>query len=366
MSKTKKTVKNALKIAGIILLVLILTVVGYLAYVLLGYYRVEDNLPLDVFGGAVHAAPVDEELTLVTYNIGFGAYSDDYSFFMDGGKYARAYSEAEVHKNTAGALAAATAAAPDFLLLQEVDVDGTRSHHVDQSEMAAAVFPEYDRVFGQNYDSPYFIYPFHEPIGANKSGIMTFSRYEVTEAVRRSLPVEESLYKLIDLDRCYTVSRIPTANGRELVLYNVHLSAYTSDGTIADDQLVMLNEDMKAEYEKGNYIIAAGDFNKDLLGNSGDYFERTEGAHTWAQPIKTELLEPTFTVYSGKNFPSCRNADAPYAGDGTDFVLSVDGLIVSDNVQVLTAETVEEAFRFSDHNPVKAVFKLLPHGTAAE
>ena len=46
--------------------------------------------------------------------------------------------------------------------------------------------------------------------------------------------------KLVDLDRCYSVSRVPLENGRELVLYNFHLSAYTSDGTIAEEQLEML------------------------------------------------------------------------------------------------------------------------------
>ena len=56
--------------------------------------------------------------------------------------------------------------------------------------------------------------------------------------------------KLVDLDRCYTVSRVPMENGRELILYAVHLSAYTSDGTIAIKQMEMLLDDMQAEYEK--------------------------------------------------------------------------------------------------------------------
>ena len=86
--------------------------------------------------------------------------------------------------------------------------------------------------------------------------------------MRRSLPIETGIMKLVDLDRCYSVSRVPMENGRELVLYNLHLSAYTSDGTIATEQLQMLCADMLAEYENGNYCVAGGDFNKDLLGNS--------------------------------------------------------------------------------------------------
>ena len=44
----------------------------------------------------------------------------------------------------------------------------------------------------------------------------------------------------------------------QLVLYAVHLSAYTSDGVIANEQAEMLLSDMQSEYEKGNYCICGG------------------------------------------------------------------------------------------------------------
>lgn len=78
--------------------------------------------------------------------------------------------------------------------------------------------------------------------------------------------------KLLDLDRCYSLSRLPVEDGRELCLYNLHLSAYTSDGAIATEQLKLLCADMAAEYQRGNYVIAGGDFNKDVLGNSDEAF----------------------------------------------------------------------------------------------
>ena len=51
---------------------------------------------------------------------------------------------------------------------------------------------------------------------------------------------------------------------REMVLYDLHLSAYTSDGTIATEQLALLLADMQAEYEKGSWCVAGGDFKKYL------------------------------------------------------------------------------------------------------
>ncbi len=337
---------------------ILLGAVSYLLYVVFSYYRVEDKQELTVYGEAVGAVPVGDELTLVTYNIGFGAYSDDYSFFMDEGEHSRAFSKEAVLENTEGALGAIGGQSPHFVMLQEVDVDGTRSYHVDQTRLMAKGLSGYDRVYGQNYDSPYFLYPFNEPIGANEAGMMTFSAYDISSAVRRSLPIEESLYKYLDLDRCYTVSTVEAENGKSLVLYNVHLSAYTSDGTIADEQMKMLAADMEAQYKEGNYVIAAGDFNKDLLGNSSEYFKRDEGDYTWAKPFDTRLLPEGMTHHTGSNVPTCRNADSPYRGDGTDFVLSVDGVIVSGNIEVLSCATVDTAFAYSDHNPVSLQFKL--------
>ena len=172
------------------------------------------------------------------------------------------------------------------------------------------------------------------------------------------MPVEKSLNKFFDLDRAYSSSVIETSNGKNLVLYNVHLSAYTSDGTISNEQLKILREDMKTEYDNGNYVIAAGDFNKDMLGDSSKYFERSEGEFNWAAPFETSLLPKDFLVHTGENVPTCRNADSPFRGDGTDFVLSVDGIITSPNVEVIACETVDTKFAYSDHNPVKMEFIL--------
>ncbi len=356
-SKTKKAVLiSALSLLG----ALLLTVIGYVVYVFADYYRLEDNIDMSIQGNTSLSVPIGEPLTLVSYNIGFGAYSDDYSFFMDGGKYSRAFSREAVIENTEGALASALAAEPDFILFQEVDVDGTRSYHYDQTSHLAGGIADFESTFAQNYDSPYLFYPFTSPIGANRSGLMTFSRYDISSATRRSLPIEDSLYKLLDLDRAYTVSVIPISeNGKCLYLYNVHLSAYTSDGTIADEQLKMLVSDMQEKYEAGHYTVAAGDFNKDLLGNSGEYFTRGgEDDYTWAKPLDTSLLPDFLSCHSGKNLPTCRNADSPYRGDGTDFVLSVDGMLVSSNVTVICCETLDVGFEYSDHNPVKLVFQL--------
>ena len=226
--------KNTLKVALYILLALVLIVLAYVIYVFAAYYRVEDWQTLSVVHcDAASAAPMaDAPQTGVTYrvssaNVGFGAYSDDYSFFMDGGKESRARSGQAVDENMRGEVSLVKDLSPDFALFQEVDIDGTRSWHIAEDAYLSDVMEnsEFNEVFAQNYDSPYLFYPLINPHGANQSGIVTLSRHPISSAVRRSLPIETGIMKLVDLDRCYSVSRVPMENGRELVLYNLHLSA---------------------------------------------------------------------------------------------------------------------------------------------
>ena len=83
--------KKALKITGITLLTLLIALIVaalcYVLYVVIEYDRIEDNLQLEVSAGNVQeSAQKGEEYSIVTYNIGFGAYSPEYSFFLDSGE----------------------------------------------------------------------------------------------------------------------------------------------------------------------------------------------------------------------------------------------------------------------------------------
>lgn len=361
--------KKLLRPLVCVLLAFVILVGGYVAYVFLAYHRVGDQ-SLSVMHCSRDAVPMEDAVeTGAVYrvssaNAGFGAYSADYSFFMDGGRESRARSRQAVDKNMRGIVAFVEDLSPDFALFQEVDTDGTRSWHIDETAYLSDAMTgcEFDEVFAQNYDSPYLFYPLIQPHGANQSGIVTLSRHPIASAARRELPVESGFMKLLDLDRCYSVSRIPTASGKELVLYNLHLSAYTSDGAIATEQLVLLCADMLAEYEAGNYCVAGGDFNKDLLGNSPEIFGVAAGENdTWAQPIPEGTIPAGLTLVApfdeAAPAASCRTASEPYSIE-TTFRLTVDGFLVSDNVEVVDSAVLDAGFLYSDHNPVWMDFTL--------
>ena len=354
--------KKWVKVLLCVVLAVLLVVGGYVAYVFIDYHRIGD-MPLTPVqsADAAAAARTGTPYTVVSWNIGFGAYEDDYGFFMDGGTESRAWSKERLTANMDAIAAFLEAQEADFCFVQEVDTDSTRSYHVDEREPLYAALFDKSSVFAQNYDSPYLMYPLNAPHGASRSGLLTFSAVQIADACRVELPVESGFMKILDLDRCYSVSRVPVEGGKELVLYNLHLSAYTSDGTIATEQLTLLLVDMQAEYEKGNWCVAGGDFNKDLLGDSSVYFGAPDQEYSWAQPIP----EGTFDGFDVRMVapldendpvPSCRNADGAYH-EG-QYVLTVDGFMVTPNVTVESSAVLDTQFAYSDHNPVEMTFTL--------
>lgn len=344
---------------------LLAVVIAYVSYVFISYYRIEDNQPVEVVGTAASAAvKTGTEYTAMTYNLGFGAYTQDFTFFMDGGTQSWANSKQSVIDCTNGDIALIRQYQVDFPILQEVDTDSTRSYHVDQVQMIRDAFGTYSSAFAVNYHSAFLFYPITQPHGASNSGLLTLSDAQITSSLRRSLPISNGIKKILDLDRCYSISRIKVENGKELVILNVHLSAYGTDSDTQQRQMQMLFADMQAEYEKGNYVICGGDYNHDFLGNSKEQLNSSLGAEVdslaWAAPFPDSMIPAHFgkvTNYaSDKLVPSCRNCDVPYGPDC--FTVIVDGFIVSDNVEPTYVDIIDSQFLYTDHNPVVLKFKL--------
>ena len=355
--------RRVLRTVLCVLLAVLIAALAYVAYVFIDYYRIEDNVTLSVEGSMTDAdsARVGETYKAVTYNVGFGAYTPDYTFFMDGGKSSWAESKESVVETIQGAAQTVQELDPDLILLEEVDLDATRSYHVAQDALFSQSFADYCYDLAIDFDSPFLFYPFTQPHGKSLSALMTYSRLPITSALRRSLPISESLSKLVDLDRCYSVSRIPVENGRELVVYTVHLSAYGNSDAVREGQKRMLQEDMAGELALGNYVICGGDFNHNLLAA-----EDETDAESWAYPFPRsylpegmsfclDLLDDTRRAALA---PTTRNADIPYDPEQS-LCLTVDGFLISDNIELVDYSTVDTGFRWSDHNPVMLTFRLL-------
>lgn len=378
----KTKAKKVIKITGIILLALVIVLAAYIIYLYASYHRIPDNQELQVEEisqntEAGNELTTEKNYSALTYNIGFGAYTPDFSFFMDGGKSSWAKSKDSVKETIKGAGELVASKDPDFALVQEIDLDATRSYHVNEYSILKENIPAYNCVFAQNYDSAFLFYPFTRPHGKSKAGLALFSKYPITGSLRRSFPISTSFTKFFDLDRCYSISRVPVDNGKELVIFELHMSAYGNSDAIREGQIRMLSEDMQKEYEAGNYVICGGDFNHDLKAadtqskasdasnntqtDSGDSAE----PESWAYPFPRSELPEHFSFCldqlseDEKNnlWNSARNADMEYV-PGETYTVTLDGFIISDNVECTKYENVNTGYSYSDHDPVYMEFQL--------
>lgn len=188
----------------------------YVAYVMVTYERLPDNLALTVDAplAADEAAPVvsaDEEFTVVTANLGFGAYNRDFDFFMDGGTGSVAESPEVVREDILGRPRPYVRSRRISFSSKKWTQTAPAATTSTSTSFCAPSSPATGRCFCQNYDSAFLAWPLYAPHGANRAGLATFSRLPVGDPVRKSLPISESFSKLLDLDRCYSIVRVPAA-----------------------------------------------------------------------------------------------------------------------------------------------------------
>ena len=268
---------------------------------------------------------------------------------MDGGKNARPGDRDAVDGYLFGIAQSIEKAAPDLVMLQEVDKDSSRTYRVNETEKLAYGFSAY----ALNYSCPFVPVPF-PPMGRVNSGLFTTADYTISSADRIALPCPFSWpLRIANLKRCLLVSRLPLeGSDQELVLVNLHLEAY-DDGEGKAVQTAQLMEFLQSEYEKGNYVIAGGDFNQIFPGG----LEAFPNLHPdlWDPgELSSDSLPAGFGYAYDLVTPSCRLLNQPYQPEDTENTqyYVIDGFLVSPNVKVNLVETLDLGFEYSDHNPV--------------
>lgn len=342
--------KKIIKGIGIVILVIIIILAAFIAYLTIREYR-PDALETVEASAGTETLHQGDSFTVLTYNTGYAALSREEDFFMDGGSRVRPDSKDVVETNLAGIVSVMQEQDADFYFLQEVDRDAKRSYHVDE----LAYYEEalgFEGMYACNFKCDFVPYPV-PPIGKVEAGLVTMTNYEVNSATRIALP--ESFkwpVKTCNLKRCMLETRIPIQESeKELVLLNFHLEAYDSgEGKIAQSK--MLAEKLREEYERGNYVIAGGDFNQTFEGMDTYPILDTEN---WTPGIiGTDDIPEGFSFAISDNVPSCRLLNGPYSGNYEDSqVYVLDGFIVSDNLEIKSVENIDTDFMYSDHQPVR-------------
>lgn len=345
---------------------ILLVVAGYVCYVGLTYERIPDNTALEIENNQSGTVALGVEYSIATYNVGFGAYNHEFSFFMDSGKMkdgtevtgknSKAASEEVVKTNINGSAALISEGDYDFILLQEVDLDSTRSYHINQYEIFNAAFSDMTRTYGICYDSAFLFYPLTDPHGKSLTALASYSKFKMDSALRRQYPLATDVSKYFDLDRCFVVMRYSLENGKELVVVNSHMSAYDKGGIVRHQQLEVLNAFLADEQKKGNYVIVGGDFNHDIAHSDG-MFESQQFRPEWVYSLSSDDLVTGYQFVAAQNAPTCRSTDIPYE-KGVNYTVVLDGFIVSNNIEVKEVVNIDNDFIYSDHNPATMTFVL--------
>jgi endonuclease/exonuclease/phosphatase family metal-dependent hydrolase len=349
--------KIALKWVGIVLGAAVLAAVGLVGWLTVREYKpaaVED-VEISRTGApkTVVLSPGDS-LTLLSQNTGYAGLGADSDFFMDGGKDV-APTRAQMNANLAGISEFLEEKKVDVFFLQEVDTNSGRTKGVDQSEiywhqLLSDGKGAYSSSHALNYSCDFVPFPW-PPIGKVHSGVQTLTRLHVDSAQRVALPCPFSWpVSAANLKRCLLVSRVPLeGKDKELVLVNLHLEAY-DDGEGKAAQTKVLMDLLTDEYEKGNYVIAGGDFNQTFPG-ALDAFPIQDPSLWTPGVLEDGILPEGWQFACGLTVPSCRLLDRPYNPADNQFYV-IDGFILSPNVGLDKVETIDRQFQYADHNPV--------------
>ena len=343
---------------------ILLGAVVLLALLLVGYLTVTEYRPAELEAVEVQrrseaqplsAARAAEGLTILSWNVGYGDLDASSDFFMDGGARVRNHQDGTAAWNCLEMRDLIQSLAPDFCLLQEVDVDSARSGNVDQRFLFA--LGAANNTFALNYRCAFVPFPL-PPIGKVESGLCTVSDWAVASAERVALPCPFSWpVSAANLKRGLLVNRVPLeGSDKELVLIDLHLEAY-DDGSGKLAQTEKLWELLEAEYAKGNYVIAGGDYNQSFPGSRELY--PIQNPKKWTPGLLSEAdLAPGWQYACDLSVPTCRLLDAPYDPAITQHYV-IDGYILSPNVALESVETLDEGFAWTDHNPVLLKIKFV-------
>ena len=358
--------KKVIRAVVITVLLLAFIAVTVLAYLTVDEFRPEDVESLEIAGETDDVIAKGKSIRIMSWNLGYGALGDNSDFFMDGGKMVYTADEDRVHQNLDGIASEIDKIAPDILITQETDLSSARSYFVDEPEYLSdhSVADVFD---GQNTFAYNFMVSFVPvpvpPIGKVHSGIATFSKFKMDSANRITLPCPFKWpLRTFNLKRCLQEVRIPiSGSDKELVLINLHLEAYDSgEGKIA--QTAILKQLLLDEVEKGNYVVAGGDFNQIFSNTDTSAYALLEG--TW-QPGFIDITEygNDLRFIADPEYPSARSLDRPLvSAENKDYrnfqYYVIDGFVVSKNIEVEQMYTDNLNFECSDHNPVIMDFKL--------
>lgn len=344
----------------IILYLIIIIIIYFLSIILLN--TVYDYKPINeeiLFNNQkTNINKVDtSKFSILTWNIGYGGLGSEMDFFYEGGSSVKPSKEL-FGKYLDGISNLLTEySSNDFILIQECDYNSRRSYKTNQFEHFSNILSDFTGFYAINYDVKFIPFPLFNPMGRVKSGIATFSKHKPYLVKRCSLPGSYNWpKKIFFLDRCILISKY-NINNKNLVIINLHNSAFDDAIEIREKEINFIKDFMVSEYIKGNYVIAAGDWNINPYDFSQQKINNAYSVKSILPALNNTIFDDSWQWIYDNNTPSNRDVNTKYYHGKTATTI-IDFFIVSPNIKVNSIKTYDLGFEFSDHNPVELKFDL--------
>jgi len=307
--------------------------------------------PLDV-RGAAHLPRAGTSVSVLIWNLGYAGLGAASDFVADGGRHYLPPSRAAVRENLSGVATVLARTDADLFLFQEVARAGPLNYWVDVLDGIEAALPARASVFDAEVATRLIPPPLRLA-----HGTAIFSRLEIGASERVALPSEsQRLGGLLRRRYRMHVARLPIAHAAgEWVIVNVHLSAFDRGAAVRRRQLREVVRFAKGEFEKGNFVVIGGDWNMEFIK---PHFPHTTDKKFlfWLHDFPFAELPAGWRAAFDGSVPSARTLHEPYR-PGQTYVTVIDGFIVSPNVTVESVQGIDLAFAYSDHQPVRGVFR---------
>lgn len=317
---------------------------------------------LEAYQTASTDVVADSVLSLTIWNTGYAGLGAESDFFYDrghqlisAGSMIRSPRES-VDKNLAGITQAISSIQSDIFLLQEVDITARRSYYLPMFDSIRQQKTNYAAFFATNYKIARVPLPLLEPwraYGQAHSGLATLSRWQPRTSTRLQLPGSFGWpTRLFQLDRCLSVHQFSTPQaGKDLIVINMHNSAHDQDGSLKKMEMEYLRKRVLDFYNQGHYVIVGGDWNQTPPNFRFDTFSPHNPRNHTQINITPDFLPADWKWIYDPTTPTNRKLYEPYR-PGETFTTLIDFFLVSPNIQVRKVKAINQAFQFSDHQPV--------------
>ena len=352
----KKAIKTVIFSLSIVAGLLLLLVAGFLLFLVITEYKppITESIKMEKM-------PIPDtipcgKIELYTWNIGhcgMGKHTE----WPEGKSYPVLPEISNYERNRDGILYQLTTLNKlDFVLLQEVDQESKRSHHDNQVERFKASFSDYSAAFAVIQKTKAI--PIIAPQGGILSGLLTLSRYQPLEATRMSFPSAYGwLQKKIKPDYGLLLTRYLVNNGKHLVILNIQNPEFTASTNLNEKVLTQLKNIAESEYAKGNYVIVGGQWNMNPAGFAPEVIKDGNKAYKMQTAISESYLPAGYTWAFDPVRASMRESKTQYK-KGTTATTIVDFFMLSPNLKLLTANTLDSNFEFSHHQAVGMIVEL--------